>query len=148
MAQTYTQLYYHLVWSTKNREPLILSPWRPDLHAYIGGIVRNRRGDLLAAGGIPDHIHLLVRLPADRAVSDTVRDIKAVSSGWRHETGDTSFFWQGGYGAFTVSRSVIDAVAGYIERQEEHHRRQTFQDEFIEMLKRHGVEYNERYLWD
>ncbi len=114
MAQTYTQLFYHLVWSTKNREPLILPGWRPDLHAYIGGIVRNRRGELIAAGGVPDHIHLLARLPADRAVAEVVRDIKAVSSGWRHEHGEPGFAWQGGYGAFTVSKPGPEAPAsGY-----------------------------------
>jgi REP element-mobilizing transposase RayT len=148
VAQTYTQLFYHLVFSTKNREPLILPEWRPDLHAYIGGIVRNRRGELIAAGGIPDHIHLLARLPADRAVADAVRDIKAVSSGRRHENGDTAFAWQGGYGAFTVSKSMVETVSRYIDRQEERHRTQTFREEFLDLLRRHGVEYDERYLWD
>jgi REP element-mobilizing transposase RayT len=136
------------VFSTKNREPLILPDWRPDLHAYIGGIVRNRRGELIAAGGIPDHIHLLVRLTADRAVADAVRDIKAVTSGWRHENGDPRFAWQGGYGAFTVSKSMVETVSRYIDRQEERHRVQTFQEEFLDLLRRHGIDYDERYLWD
>jgi REP element-mobilizing transposase RayT len=148
MAQTYTQLFYHLVWSTKNRVPLILPEWRPDLYAYIGGIVRNRRGELIAAGGIPDHVHLLARLPADRAVAEVVRDVKAISSGWRHEHGDPGFAWQGGYGAFMVSKSMVETFARYIDRQEERHRGQTFPEEFVELLKRHGVEYDERYLWD
>jgi REP element-mobilizing transposase RayT len=136
------------VFSTKNREPLIDDAWRPDLHAYIGGIVRNRKGDLLAAGGIPDHVHLLVRIPADWAVSDFVRDIKAVSSGWRHDLGDTDFRWQNGYGAFTVSVSMIETVTGYINRQPEHHRTQTFRDEYVELLRKHEIEYDERYMWD
>jgi REP element-mobilizing transposase RayT len=148
VAQTYTQLFYHLVFSTKNREPLILPAWRPDLHAYIGGIVRNRRGELIAAGGIPDHVHLLVRLPADRAVAEAVRDIKAVSSGWRHERDDPGFSWQGGYGAFTVSKSMVETVTRYIDRQEEHHRGQTFREELVELLQKHGIEYDGRYLWD
>jgi putative transposase len=148
MAQTYTQLFYHLVFSTKNRASLILPAWRPDLHAYIGGIVRNRKGDLLAAGGVADHIHLLVRLPADRAVADAVRDIKSVSSGWRHENGDPSFGWQYGYGAFTVSKSMVKAVTRYIDRQEEHHRTVTFREEFVKFLRKHGIEYDEQYLWD
>jgi REP element-mobilizing transposase RayT len=148
MAQTYTQLFYHLVFSTKNRAPLILPAWQADLYSYIGGVVRNRRGELCAAGGIADHIHLMARLPADRAVADAVRDIKALSSGWRHENGDHSFAWQGGYGAFTVSRSMVERVTRYINRQEEHHRTATFQQEFLELLRCHGVDYNERYLWD
>lgn len=148
MAQTYHKLLYHLVFSTKHRAPLIADDWRPDLHAFIGGVVRKRRGELLAAGGVPDHIHLLVRLAADRAVSDVVRDIKAVSSGWRHEAGDLGFAWQGGYGAFTVSPSVVPDIEAYIGNQPEHHRGRTFQDEFRLMLRRHGIEYDERYLWD
>ncbi|MBX9628800.1 MAG: IS200/IS605 family transposase [Gemmataceae bacterium] len=148
MAQTYHKLLYHLVFSTKYRAPLIEPDWRPDLHAFIGGIVRERRGELLAAGGIPDHIHLLVRLAADRAVSDVVRDIKSVSSGWRHEGGDMGFAWQGGYGAFTVSPSVVPDVIVYIDRQEEHHRKRDFQDEFRALFVKHGIEYDERYLWD
>jgi REP element-mobilizing transposase RayT len=139
---------YHLVFSTKNREPLIDDAWRPELHAYIGGSVRNRKGELLAAGGIPDHIHLLTRVPADRTVSDFVRDVKALSSGWRHDLGDAGFGWQNGYGAFTVSASMVDSVTGYIARQPEHHRTQTFREEFVEFLRRHGVEYDDRYLWD
>ena len=148
MSQTFTQLFYHLVFSTKNRELLIDPVWRPDLHAYIGGIVRNRRGELLAAGGIPDHIHLLVRLPATLALADAVRDIKSVSSLWRHDLGDHGFAWQGGYGAFTVSKSKVPTVTSYILHQEEHHRVQSFQHEFVELLDRHEVEYEERYLWD
>ena len=148
MAQTHTRLLYHIVFSTKHREPLIADAWRPDLHAYIGGIVRNRRGDLIAAGGIPDHIHLLVRLPADRAVADAVRDIKSVSSAWRHDSGDTGFGWQNGYGAFSVSVSMAETVGSYIARQPEHHLKQAFRDEFLDILTRHGVEYDERYLWD
>jgi len=149
MAQTYTRLLYHIVFSTKNREPWIDPAWRPDLHTYIGGIIRNRKGELLAAGGIPDHIHLLVRLAADRAVSDVVRDIKAVSSGWLHdERGVMPFAWQGGYGAFTLSPPAIPDVTEYINNQVEHHARATFRDEFLDLLTRHEVEYDERYLWD
>jgi REP element-mobilizing transposase RayT len=148
MAQTYTQLFYHIVFSTKNREPKILPDWRPALHAYIGGILQNRRGVLLAAGGIPDHIHYLARLPTDRAVAEVVRDIKSISSGWRHENGDLEFWWQGGYGAFTVSKSMVETVKRYINRQEEHHRTMTFEEEFLELLQKHGVEYDLRYLWE
>ena len=148
MAQTYTQLFFHVVFNTKSRQPLILPEWRPDLHAYIGGIVRKRRGELLAAGGMSDHIHLLFRLPADLAIADAIRDIKSISSGWRHENGDPSFAWQTGYGAFTVSKSMVPRVTQYIDRQEEHHKKKTFREELLELLRRHGVEYDERYLWD
>ena len=139
MAQTYTQLFYHLVFSTKNREPLhpprlATGParlHRRDRPQPSRGTDRCRRH--------PNHIHLLVRLPADRAVADIVRDIKAISSGWRTRTA-TRGFWQGGDGAFTVSKSMIETVTRYIDRQEEHHRVQTFREEFIDLLRRHGVE--------
>jgi REP element-mobilizing transposase RayT len=147
VAQTYTRLLFHLVFSTKNREPLIEDAWRPELHSYIGGILRNRKADLLAAGGIPDHMHLLVRSPADWAVSDLVRDIKAVSSRWRRDLGDRGFAWQNGYGAFTVSASMAATVTDYINNQPEHHRKQSFREEFVEFLRRHGIEYDEKYLW-
>ena len=147
MAQTYTRLLYHIVFSTKNREPWIDEAWRPELHAYIGGLVRNRKGELLAAGGIPDHIHLLVRLAADRSVSDVVRDIKSNSSSWLHQRGVFPFAWQDGYGAFTVSPSAIPGVVAYIDNQVAHHAKEAFCDEFVAMLLEHDVEYDEKYLW-
>ncbi len=149
MAHTYARLLYHIVFSSKNREPWIDPAWRPDLHAYIGGILRNRKGDLLAAGGVPDHIHLLVRLATDRSVAEVIRDIKAVSSTWLHEQrGVMPFAWQTGYGAFTLSPSAIPAVTAYINNQVEHHATATFRDEFIELLTNHEIEYDERYLWE
>ncbi|OWK41716.1 IS200/IS605 family transposase [Fimbriiglobus ruber] len=148
MARTYTRLLYHIVFSTKNREPLIEESWMTDLYSLIGEIVRNRGGELLAGGGISDHIHLLVRIPANYAVSEIVRDVKAVSSGWRHECGDTVFGWQNGYGAFTVSASKAETVTAYIARQQEHHLVQSYQDEFIELLRRHEIEFDVCGLWD
>jgi REP element-mobilizing transposase RayT len=103
---------------------------------------------MLAAGGVADHVHLLARLPADLAVSDVVRDIKAVSSGWRHDQGDTGFWWQNGYGAFTVSASKVDTVSGYIARQPEHHKRQSLRDEYLGLLRRHGIDVDENHLWE
>ena len=147
MAQTYTRLLYHIVFSTKNREPWIDPTWRPDLHAYIGGIVHNRKGHLLAAGGIPDHIHLLVRLAADRSISDVLRDIKSNSSGWLHQRGVLPFDWQDGYGAFTISPSEIPGVTNYINTQVEHHAAMGFREEFLALLTDHDVEYDEKYLW-
>ena len=148
MPQTYTRLLYHIVFSTKNREPWIDPMWRPELHAFIGGIVRNRKGDLLAAGGIPDHIHLLVRLAADRSISDVVRDIKSNSSGWLHGRNVLPFAWQDGYGAFTLSPSAIPGVMSYIDNQEDHHARETFRDEFLTMLTASGTPYDEVTLWE
>lgn len=148
MPQSHTRLLYHVVFATKNREPLIADAWAADLYEYIGGIVRERRGDLIAAGGIADHVHLLVRLHAERAVSDVVRDIKAVSSGWRHDRGDAAFWWQNGYGAFTVSPSRVGPVTRYIAGQAEHHRKESFRDEYVGLLRGHGIEFDERYLWE
>lgn len=148
MAQTYAKLLYHIVFSTKNREMWIDPAWRPELHAYIGGVIRNRKGELLAAGGIPDHIHLLVRFAADRSISDMLRDIKSNSSGWLHERGVMPFAWQNGYGAFTIHKDLIPVITEYIENQVRHHASASFQDEFRTLLHDNGVEYDEKYLWE
>ena len=148
MAQTYTRLLYHIVFSTKNREAWIDPMWRSELHEYIGGIVRNRKGEVLAAGGVPDHMHLLLRLAADRSISDVVRDIKSNSSGWLHERNVLPFAWQDGYGAFTLSPSAIPGVTAYIDDQEEHHARETFRHEFLGMLTASSTPYDEETLWE
>ena len=148
MAQTYTRLLYHIVFSTKGREPWIDPVWRPELYEYIGGIVRNRKGDLFAAGGVADHVHLLLRLTASRAVSGVVRDIKANSSGWLHERGVMPFAWQDGYGAFTLSPNEIPGVPNYINNQESHHARESFRDEFLYMLAESGTEFDPERLWE
>ncbi|MEO6750743.1 MAG: IS200/IS605 family transposase [Chthoniobacteraceae bacterium] len=148
MPSTHLSLHYHIVFSTKDRAPLIADVWRERLHAYIGGIVRNVNGAAEAVGGVADHVHLLIGLRATHCLADVVRDIKAVSSRWVHEEmGVTRFAWQEGYGAFTVSATHCDSVREYIARQEEHHRTRTFQEEYLEFLQRGGVEYDERYLW-
>jgi len=150
MAGTFTKLLYHIVFSTKHRRPLILPSLREQLYPYIGGIVRADQGVLLRIGGMPDHVHLVTRFKADVSVATMVRLIKTNSSKWVHEAHGQGmeFGWQTGYGAFTVSASRLAAVQDYVRRQEQHHRRRTFQEEFVGMLKRHGVEYEERYLWD
>ena len=148
MGQTLTRLLIHGVFSTKHREPLIDERWRKDLHSVMGGILRNRRCDLIAAGGIEDHMHLLVRIPAALAVADMIRDVKAHSSAWRHENGDARFAWQSGYGAFSVSPTLVDTVVEYISNQREHHRIVTFQEEFLKFLKAYEMEYDEGFLWD
>ncbi len=150
MPQSFTSLHHHLVFSTKNRESLITDEVQPRLYEYIGGILRAHGCALLAAGGMPDHVHLLVSLDKQLSIAETLRIVKANSSFWVHENFPVllAFAWQAGYGAFAVSYSNLDRVKGYIGRQAEHHRRVSFQEEFLAFLKRHGIEYDERYLWD
>ena len=148
MPSTHLSLHFHVVFSTKDRMPLIATEWRERLHAYLGGVVRNVDGIPEAVGGIADHVHLLLGLRATSCIADVVRDLKAVSSRWIHEEiGQGKFAWQEGYGAFTVSPSQREIVREYITKQEEHHRVRTFQEEYVELLKRSGVEYDERFLW-
>jgi len=150
MPQSFVCLNCHLVFSTKHRAALIADSLAPRLYDYIGGITRSQGGCLVAAGGMPDHVHLIVSLGKQMSVADSVRDIKAGSSGWIHETfpAMNPFAWQAGYGAFAVSMSNLDRVKTYIADQAEHHRGQTFQEEFLAFLKRHQMAYDERYLWD
>jgi putative transposase len=148
MPSTHLSLHYHIIFSTKDRVPLIAASWRENLHAYLGGVVRNLDGVAEVVGGVNDHVHLLLGLRATHCLADVVRDAKAVSSRWVHdELGSPDFAWQEGYGAFTVSASQRDTVRNYIVRQEEHHRRRTFQEEYAELLERSGVKYNPKYLW-
>ena len=148
MPSTHLSLHYHLVFSTKDRAPLIVPAWRERLHAFLGGIVNQLDGTPEAIGGVADHVHLLIGLRATHCLADVMREVKAVSSRWVHdEIGERSFQWQVGYGAFTVGSPQCPAVREYIARQVQHHRVQTFQEEYIEFLKRGGVEYDERYLW-
>jgi REP element-mobilizing transposase RayT len=148
MPSTHLSLHFHVVFSTKNREPRIATEWRDRLHAYLGGVARNSGAVPEIVGGVADHVHLLLGLTATARLADVVRDIKAVSSKWVHEEpGDQAFAWQEGYGAFTVSPSHRENVRSYIARQEEHHRKRTFQEEYLELLHRCGVDFDERYLW-
>lgn len=148
MAGTYTNLLFHLVFSTKERVPLIRETVEGELQGYIGGIIRGESGVLLAIGGMPDHIHILAKFKADTSVSEMVRKIKAPSSKWMNERPDARerFEWQGGYGAFSVSESRLSTVRRYIRNQKEHHARTSFRDELIALLKAHGIQYDERYL--
>jgi putative transposase len=148
MPSTHLSLHFHIVFSTKNREPRITKECRARLHAYLGGVARTSAVIPEAIGGVSDHVHLLLGLPATVRLADVVRDIKAVSSKWMHEEiGDRAFAWQEGYGAFTVSPSHRETVSNYIARQDEHHRKRTFQEEYRELLERCGVDFDERYLW-
>ncbi|MEW6212508.1 MAG: IS200/IS605 family transposase [Acidobacteriota bacterium] len=148
MPSTHTSLHYHLVFSTKNRIPIITEDWQGKLHAYLGGIVKNMGGMPLAIGGIEDHVHLLVGLKPTHCLADVLRDIKGGSSEWVHETLSVKkFAWQPGYGGYTVSPSNIEKVKHYVLHQREHHRHRTFQEEYVEILQLSGIEYDERYLW-
>jgi putative transposase len=147
VASTYLSLHYHLVFSTKNHEPLITPTWRPRLHEYLGGTVNGLGGISQIVGGVADHVHLLVGLKANHCLADIVRELKKASSVWVHEQiGLLSFAWQKGYAAFTVSVNARDLVHKYISLQEEHHRVRTFRDELIEMLQKAGIEYDPNYL--
>ena len=149
MAGSFTALYYHCVFSTKNREQTITEELRPRLYEFIGGLTRERRSRLLACNGIEDHLHLLVSMNKELTVPAFLRDIKSNSSLWIHQTfSDRSrFAWQEGYGAFTVSVSALEQVKAYIEGQREHHQKRDFKTEFLALLNRHGVKYDERYIW-
>jgi REP element-mobilizing transposase RayT len=149
MPQSYVNLIYHIVFSTKDREPFITDSYQARLHEYIGGIIRQQGGIAMAINGMPDHLHLLAKLRQDKAVSDMIRDFKAGASGWMHKVFPDvkNFAWQNGYGAFTVSASQIERVRSYIVNQQAHHRNKTFKDEFVALLRSNGIEYVEEYLW-
>jgi REP element-mobilizing transposase RayT len=150
VPQSFTSLHYHFIFSTKHRAPLITPELQPRLYEYFGGILRAHNGCLLAAGGIPDHVHLLARLSKEMSVSEALRLLKTNSSKWIHETfpEHRAFAWQAGYAAFVVSYSGLPAVKQYLATQAEHHRTLAFQDEVRAFLRRHHLEFDERYLWD
>ena len=147
MAQTLTNLLTHVIFSTKDRKPLIEESFRTGLHAYLGGIVREMGGTALMAGGTADHVHLLIAMPPTISTADAMRIIKTNSSRWLNETHTRRFSWQAGYGAFSVSQSNAAAVIKYISAQETHHRTRTFQEEFVSFLRKHGISYDERFIW-
>ncbi len=147
MPSTYTSLHYHIVFSTKNCEPFITTDWRSRLHEYLGGMVRGMDGVPLGIGGVADHVHLLVGLKPTHCLAHFLRDLKKDATNWvKDDLGHTFFSWQEGYSAFTVSPTAVEAVRGYILKQEEHHRHKTFREELIELLNKAGIEYDERYL--
>jgi REP element-mobilizing transposase RayT len=148
MPSTHVSLHYHLVFSTKNREPWMPPTDRHRVHEYLGGIVRHVDGVPHAVGGTGDHVHLSVGLKASHCLADLMREIKSESSRWiRRELRLAGFAWQEGYGAFTFSAKDLASVRRYVLNQEEHHRVKTFQEEYVELLQRGMVEYDDRYLW-
>lgn len=149
MANTYTALHYHIVCSTKNREPWLNREVEERVWAYIGGVARKHKMTALQLGGVDDHIHALVRAPATYAPSQIVQWLKGDSSKWIHEEFPQlkKFAWQDGYGAFTVSKSHLPDIIRYIQNQRSHHRKRTFQEEYLELLRKHEVEFDEHYVW-
>ncbi len=150
MAHTFSNLLTHVIFSTKRRIPLIAAEIKNELHAYMGGIIRQLNGQPIRIDGTSDHVHLLLRLPPDVSVSETLRILKTNSSRWVHERWPSrrAFGWQAGYSAFSVSQSNASKVLKYITSQEEHHRRVSFEEEFLAFLKKHRIQYDKLYLWD
>ena len=149
-GHTYANLLVHVVFSTKDRMPLIRDEFHERLHEYLSGIAREEFGRALKIGTMPDHLHALIVLKTDVSMAEAVRKWKSLSSGWVHETfpGNHAFAWQAGYGAFSVSESNRDEVIAYIEKQAAHHRAVTFQEEFVAFLKRHNVPYDPAHIWE
>jgi putative transposase len=148
MSHSFSLLLYHVVFSTQYRVPVISPPLREELYPYLEGMVRDQRGDLLAVGGMPDHVHLLVRLRPTMPVSKLLQLLKANSSRWVHERLHCGFAWQEGYGAFTVSESGAAAVCRYIQNQESRHRRRSYEEELIALLTKHRIQYDPAHLFD
>jgi putative transposase len=147
MPSTYLSLHYHIVFSTKNREPLLDQSWRSRLHEYLGGTVRGLGGVVEEIGGVADHVHLLIALKSTHSLAEVMREMKKGSSIWVHrEIGDPTFAWQEGYGAFTVSATSCDKVRKYITNQEAHHQKTSFRDELVAILEKAGVEFDGKYL--
>ncbi|HVK15499.1 MAG TPA: IS200/IS605 family transposase [Fimbriiglobus sp.] len=148
MPQSLARVLVHLVFSTKNREPFIAADRRDRTFAYLAGTLNDIDCPVVIVGGMSDHVHLLFVLARTLSLSKAVEEVKKESSKWAKANVHPGFYWQNGYGAFSVSPSNAEQVTAYIANQEDHHRASTFQDEFRELLRRHGVEWDERYVWD
>ena len=149
MANTYTQIYIHAVFAVEGRQNLIKSEHNDELQKYIAGIVSGQKQKLIAINNMPDHLHLLIGLRPDAALSDLMRDVKAGSSKFINEQHWVAgkFSWQEGFGAFSHSRSQLGTVIRYLENQQKHHARRSFRDEYVELLEKYGVEYDQRYIF-
>ncbi len=149
MPNTYTQIHIHLVFAVKYRDGVIQASWKDELYKYITGIVQNNKHKLLIINGMPDHVHILIGLRPSQSISDLLQDIKGSSSKWINEKRfiKTRFEWQEGYGAFSYSKSQIKTVIEYIENQELHHQKITFREEYLEMLQKFEVDYDEKYIF-
>jgi REP element-mobilizing transposase RayT len=149
MANTYTQIYIHYVFAVQNRIGLIQDRWRDELYKYMTGTITNKGHKLLAIGGMPDHVHLLVSMSPKQSPSDLMADVKRSSSLWINEKRlvPGKFSWQEGFGAFSYGKSQIPDIANYIETQEKHHKKRTFMEEYLEFLKLFEIEYDGRYVF-
>ncbi|QHN02326.1 IS200/IS605 family transposase [Granulicella sp. WH15] len=150
MAQSLAFLLVHVIFSTKDRTPVLKDDLRPALYAYLATVARNAECECFRVGGVADHVHLALRMPRTATVAEIVEQLKVSSSKWIKTQSPrlAKFAWQRGYGVFSVGPADLNALIGYIDGQEVHHRKQTFQDEFRAFLKRYGVEFDERYMWD
>lgn len=150
MADTYTQIYIHVIFTVQGRQNLISKQYKDELYKYITGIIQSKKQKVIVIGGMPDHIHILIGIKPDIALSDLVRDVKANSSKFINEKRWVvgKFSWQEGFGAFSYSQSQLDSVASYIKNQEKHHSKKTFREEYLELLKKFDVEYNPKYIFD
>ncbi|KFF01209.1 transposase [Chryseobacterium formosense] len=150
MANTYTQIYIQIVFAVKGKQNLISKENREELHKFITGIVSNRNQKLFAVFAMPDHVHILMSMSPTISISDLVRDIKAGSSKFINEKGWTNakFNWQEGYGAFSYSKSSVDSVVKYISNQEEHHKKKTFKEEYLDFMKKFEIEYDPKYVFE
>ena len=149
MPQYLSNVLVHLVFSTKNREPLINATIRPRLHAYIVGILNQIKCPSIRTGGVEDHVHILFPMGRTSSVAEIVEELKKSSSKWMKDTGEVpEFSWQAGYGAFSIGESQVETVVAYIDNQEKHHSKITFQDEYRKFLKRYKIPYDEKYVWD
>ena len=150
MPQSFTKTYIHLVFSTKDRRPFLTHGTRNDLYAYTANLLKNLESPAIQIGGIEDHIHVLLSLGRNTSVSKLVNDLKSNSSKWlkTKSTDLADFAWQRGYGAFSVSQSDVAAVTDYIQHQQKHHEKMSFQDELRTLLQRYEIDYDEKYMWD
>jgi putative transposase len=150
MPQSLSRVILHIIFSTKNREPWLDSDIRPRMHAYLATICQDLGGDDLCIGGIADHVHIITTVPRTLSQAQMIEQIKKRSSKWIKAVYPRyrRFFWQRGYAAFSVSPSQLGAVRKYVQTQQEHHRRRTFQEEYRDLLRKHGVEFDEQYVWD
>jgi REP element-mobilizing transposase RayT len=146
---TFSQIYIHVVFAVKGRQSLIHRDWEEHVFRYITGIIQNKEQKMITINGMPDHIHLLMGMKPSCCLSDLVREVKKSSNEFiRGNRYCTNFYWQEGFGAFSYSHSQLDNVIGYIMRQKEHHKKQSFKEEYLELLKRFDVKYEDRYLFE
>lgn len=150
MANTYSQIYIHIVFAVQNRKALIQPPWEAELFKYITGIVKNKNQKLLSINGVPDHIHILIGMKPDCCLSDLVREIKKASNAYINENKFTlvSFRWQEGFGSFSYSYSQISTIIRYIENQKAHHKKSKFKEEYLALLKSYEIEFKNEYLFN